>query len=62
MNGSLELVPSHCESKSIFCVVAIAVMEWIQYPFMMATAMIKMGIMVTDGGVYIVTGTENKND
>ena len=37
-------------------------MEWVLHPIVMATAMQKMGIMATGGGVYIVMAIENKND
>ena len=35
-------------------------MEWVLDPIVTATAMEKMGIIATDGGVHIVMAVENK--
>ena len=36
-----------------------AIMEWVLHPIVMATAMEKMGIMATGGGVHTATAREN---
>ena len=41
---------------------SIPIREWVQYAFVMATAMEKMGVMATGGGVHTATATENKKD
>ena len=49
---------SHCNGNSIIFIILLLLPchhEWVQYSFMMATATEKMGIMVTNWSVHIVT-------